>query len=220
MDTRMKTYSELPVNQRIAAYSFAKGMGYRGKQITVGLRFDVEVTGNGILVKSAEPIYPNSIPAPKPPAPKPSIKRPEGVTVFHTTDDSGRSNSKRPKQSNDCSVRAMAAAFDLDYDYTYDMLAAAGRKCAQGFGIMKWITKNSVDGVLLDRRVEYMHFPAVKGETRMNVEKFVREHQTGSYIIRVSKHVACVKDGRILDWMTVEDEGLRCVYTAFKISKL
>lgn len=215
----MKTYTELPVNFRIEAYRYAKDRGYRGKQITEGLRFDIVKVGANICVKGIETIDPSLIVAFAPvQKPRPEMNRPEGVTVFHTETDSGRKNSKRPKQTNDCTVRAMAAAFDLDYDYTYDMLAQAGRKCSRGFFLGAWLMKNASNGMLLDRKVEKLSFPAVKGESRMNVEKFVKEFATGTYIIRVAKHVACVKDGKILDWMTVEGSGDRCVYLAYKIT--
>lgn len=41
--------------------------------------------------------------------------------------DAGRSASRRPRQKNDCTVRALALARGLTYDEAYDTLKAAGR---------------------------------------------------------------------------------------------
>lgn len=46
--------------------------------------------------------------------------------------DAGRSQSKRPRQSNDCTVRALALALDCPYDQAYDTLKTAGRIASRG----------------------------------------------------------------------------------------
>lgn len=242
----MKVYSELPINFRIEAYRYAKEQGYKGKQITQGLKFDVVKVGPNICVKSIEPLPELVEFAPKKPvSAKPPMKRPDGVTVNHDPENlisiayvrgtpveggtkyntdgwykGGRLTSKRPKQNNDCTVRAFACAFDLDYDYVYDMFAAAGRKCSNGFHLGPWMERNAVDGYILDRRIAKISFPAERGVPRMNLETFVKRFDLGTYIVRVAKHVACIRDGVILDWMTVGGHGYKCVYLAYKITKI
>lgn len=125
------------------------------------------------------------------------------------TSDAGRSQSKRPKQSNDCTVRAVAIALELPYDEAYDLLALAGRKCTSRFDIVKWLKEQPW--------AEKLAFPAVKGERRMNPAKFCATYTTGRYICRVAKHVFAVVDGVVYD--TTENRPDRCIYTAWQVVK-
>ncbi len=122
--------------------------------------------------------------------------------------DAGRSQSKRPKQSNDCAVRALALARNLPYDEAYDLLAEAGRKCSRGFHLQKWLPEQPW--------VKKLSFQAVKGQRRMNPARFCAEFKTGTFICRVAKHVFVVKDGVVFD--TYEERPDRCIYTAFEIT--
>lgn len=123
-------------------------------------------------------------------------------------DDSGRSKSTRPKQKNDCTVRAIALVRGMGYDEAYDLMAEEGRKCSKGFDIVKWLKKQSW--------AKKMAFPAVKGERRMNPAKFCETYKEGKYICRVSKHVFAVIDGVVHD--TFESRPDRCIYTAWKVA--
>ena len=126
--------------------------------------------------------------------------------------DGGRSTSKRPKQTNDCTVRAFAISFNMGYDIAYEYLAKQGRECSQGFELNKLLEKTPN---LFDKKVTKLSFPAKKGVSRMNVKDFVSQYTNGTYIIRVSKHMACVKDGVLED--TYNSYPFKCVYTAFKV---
>lgn len=122
--------------------------------------------------------------------------------------DAGRSNSKRAKQSNDCTVRALALARNMAYDDVYDMLADLGRKCGKGWNIVEYL--NQVPWA------EKIAFPAVKGQPRMNPATFCKQYSTGTYICRVSKHVFTVMDGVVYD--INENRPNRCIYTAWRIA--
>lgn len=122
--------------------------------------------------------------------------------------DAGRSKSRRSRQKNDCTVRALALARNLEYDIAYDMLAEAGRKCAKGFDIMRWL-----DGQEWATKIP---FPAKKGEPRMNPVEFAKQYPSGKYICRVAKHVYCVVDGVAMD--THRSRPNRCIYTAWRIA--
>src|SRR5882757_6395218 len=71
--------------------------------------------------------------------------------------DSGRSQSRRPKQTNDCTVRAYALAFGIPYDSAYDQLAGAGRKCAKGFNLKS----------LKNPRLQWTAYQAIKDVPRI-----------------------------------------------------
>ena len=121
--------------------------------------------------------------------------------------DAGRAQSRRPKQHNDCTVRALAAARHLTYDAAYDILAAAGRVSGQGFKFGPWINAQPW--------AKKMAFPARRGEKRMTLATFVHEHSIGCYICKLAKHVVTVRDGIVFD--DRENAPDRCVYTAWKV---
>lgn len=121
--------------------------------------------------------------------------------------DAGRSGSKRPKQSNDCSVRALALARKLPYDETYDLLATLGRKSWSGFALHKWLDHQPW--------ATKISFPAVKGQPRMNPARFCAQFPKGIFICRVAKHVFTVIDGIVHD--TFASRPNRCIYTAWEI---
>jgi len=122
--------------------------------------------------------------------------------------DGGRATSRRPRQSNDCTVRAFAIAEDLPYDEAYDALAHAGRKSWKGFSMSRW----------LDHQPGYVRlpFPAVKGERRMNPTTFCRQFPSGRYICKTAKHVFAVVDGVLNDDWAQEPD--RCIYTAWRVA--
>lgn len=123
--------------------------------------------------------------------------------------DAGRSLSKRPKQSNDCTVRALALARSLPYDAAYDLLAAVGRKSWRGFALDEWLKSQSW--------ATKMAFPAIKGQRRMNPATFCQQFPKGIFICRVAKHVFTVIDGVVHD--TFASRPDRCIYTAWRIER-
>lgn len=131
-----------------------------------------------------------------------------GLSYPWLASDAGRSASKRPKQKNDCTVRALAAVRSLPYDEAYDILAEAGRKCSRGFLFSKWIN----DQPWATR----IAFPAVKGQRRMNPAAFTERFRTGRYICQVAKHVFAVIEGVVYD--DFENRPDRCIYACWQIS--
>lgn len=128
--------------------------------------------------------------------------------------DGGRSNSKRPKQKNDCTVRALVIATDMKYDEVYDLLKDAGRKASKGFQLGEWLS--TVDTVsILGRKFNVMTFPAVKGQRRMNPEAFSERFPKGVFICKTAKHVFAVIDG--VQYDTFQERPDRCIYKAWKV---
>lgn len=129
--------------------------------------------------------------------------------------DAGRSTSRRPRQKNDCTVRALALATGSTYDEAYEALAAAGRKCAGRFHFGRWAKDATFNG----HRFVWRPFPAIKGELRMNPVRFAMANPKGSFILRVSKHVLAAVDGVLMDDSAEQgSSGLewRCVYGAWE----
>ena len=120
--------------------------------------------------------------------------------------DSGRAESKRPKQKNDCTVRALSNVLALDYDQAYEIVKERGRK-SHGRAFFPAPRQNDeVQG----SRFVWHSFPAVKGEPRMSLERFCEEYRVGRFIVRTAKHVFAVIDGVV--WDTEPERPDRCVY--------
>lgn len=136
--------------------------------------------------------------------------KPYGLRYPWIHTDGGRSGSRRPRQKQDCTVRAIAIALVVPYDVAYDMIKDAGRKASRRFRLSDW----------LDTRewAARIPFPAIKGERRMNPAVFVERFPTGTFICKVARHVFAVIDGVVFD--EFENRPDRCIYTAWRISRI
>jgi hypothetical protein len=119
--------------------------------------------------------------------------------------DAGRTASRRPKQKNDCTVRALVHVTGEEYDVVYDRIAEAGRKSHGRFDLKKYLAA--------DPRFKWVPFPAVAGQSRMNPPTFSRLHPKGKWIARTAKHVHAVIDGVHYDTDRLYDA--RCIYGAW-----
>ncbi|HHT9121254.1 MAG TPA: hypothetical protein ACFYEF_00180 [Candidatus Wunengus sp. YC63] len=122
--------------------------------------------------------------------------------------DSGRSNSKRSKQTNDCTVRALSNILDIDYDIAYDYLASRGRKSSTG----TFFPNKAKDDHCFNHKFVWRAFPAIRGEMRMNPAKFSEQYKTGRFIVKTAKHVIAVRDGVFFDIFASRPN--RCIYGA------
>lgn len=130
--------------------------------------------------------------------------------------DAGRGSSRRPRQSNDCTVRALALAAGAEYDIAYDTLAAAGRKCGRGFHFRAWAKAEAFGGY----RFNWLACPAIKGRLRETPVTFALAHSQGRFILRCAKHVLACVDGVVMDMSKNQGPmGLenRCVYGAWEL---
>lgn len=126
--------------------------------------------------------------------------------------DAGRAESRRPKQRNDCTVRALASVMAWPYDQAYDLVASAGRKSGKPFRL----TKTYLPQKTLPFTAICHVFHAKAGESRMTLGRFCAEHPDGRFIVKVAKHVVAVING-----IAYDDEALdenRCVYRAWEFS--
>lgn len=131
------------------------------------------------------------------------------VSVAFRQTDAGRADSRRPRQKNDCTVRALALVLGTQYDDAYDRLKDAGRGCGERFDMVRWLERQDW--------AKKICFPAVKGQPRMNPAEFCRRYPSGTFVCRVAKHVFAVIDGVVMDDSPVRAD--RCIYTAWKIDR-
>ncbi len=133
------------------------------------------------------------------------------LSFCHT--DAGRAESRRPKQRNDCTVRALASVMAWPYDQAYDLVAAAGRKSGKPF---RMAPKTYLPQKDLPFTTICHIFPAKAGESRMALGRFCAEHPDGRFIVRVAKHVVAVINGIAYDEGSLDEN--RCVYRAWEFS--
>jgi hypothetical protein len=139
---------------------------------------------------------------------------------YCNTSDAIKGYSDSPiakSEKNDCVVRAIASAFDLEYDIAHKFVADKfGRKPKQGtIGFGVGMNKISDDRTRIGRKCinpmgkkpEYSNFYSlsynvtVKGKRikrQMTVGTFISKYPTGTYIITVKGHAFTIKNGVVI----------------------
>lgn len=97
--------------------------------------------------------------------------------------------------NSDCTVRALANASGMPYQRAYDLLAAAGRRKGRGMYQRDWLPVYKQHMTLEFSRYLSSSFPTVTTLTRK-----LRE-LGGTYIVKVTQHVAVCRDGEWIDWL-------------------
>lgn len=118
------------------------------------------------------------------------------------------------KCDKDCMVRAVTNVTKEDYSKVHEIMYGHGWRANRSSSKGKWedqITKTLDD---LGVKWERISFPGVKGQKRMTAKELVKMDPKGKYIIRVSKHVAALDGGKLLDTWDCSD---KCVYFVWKI---
>ena len=131
--------------------------------------------------------------------------------VFKYTQPKGQEDIRC---SGDCMVRAVTNITKGDYSKIHKLMYGHGWRASRRNSKDKWenqITKTLDD---LGFRYERVSFPGVKGESRMTGKTLAKIDPNGRYIIRVSKHVAALDGGKLLDTWDCSD---KCVYFAWKL---
>lgn len=116
------------------------------------------------------------------------------------------------KLTGDCVKRAISKAANMDYmEVSRELNRYKKVTGAKSFN-SDYNPHKYVENVL---KGEKLSFPAVKGQKRMNGERFCEAFPKGSYILNMAGHWSCCVDGIIYDtW----DCSEKCVYTAYKIN--
>jgi hypothetical protein len=139
-------------------------------------------------------------------------------------DDGGRSNYFKGQNVGDCVVRAIAIASGKDYKEVYDELARrmkayAGKSWSRTAKRMKkegrttprnGVNKQAYEPYLKELGFEWI--PTMKIGSGMQVHVREDELPEGTLILRLSRHLTCVKDGVLYDTYDCSREGTRGVY--------
>ena len=115
------------------------------------------------------------------------------------------------KCSKDCMVRSVTLATGRTYSEVHSIMYGHGWRAKRSSSDRNWelqITSTLRDLGFTWKRVS---FPGIKGEPRRTA---LTMPSTGTWILRSAKHVACLKEGVLLDtWNSSE----KCVYFAWEI---
>ena len=109
----------------------------------------------------------------------------------------------------DCVKRAIAGAENRDMEVQRELNRLKKETHCDCFNNRKNIT-----AYMQKHGYIKLSFPAVKGEPRMNGERFCQAYPRGRYILNMAGHLTCCVDGVIYDtW----DCSQKCVYNAWKV---
>lgn len=131
--------------------------------------------------------------------------------------DGGRSRYFKASDVGDCVTRAICNATGMDYKEVYDELKALAKKERI---TKKHKHKSSVrDGVFKKTYKKYIESLGWRWHPVMTIGTGCTMHLSdedfppiGTYIVKVSRHLTCVKDGVLYDTYDCTRDGERCVY--------
>lgn len=111
----------------------------------------------------------------------------------------------------DCVKRAITTSTGMDYMEVQKELNRYKKVsgCEKFNESKNW--KGYVENVLKGKKLS---FQAVKGQPRMNGERFCEAYPKGHYILNMAGHLSCCVNGVIYDTWDCSD---KCVYNAWEI---
>jgi hypothetical protein len=118
------------------------------------------------------------------------------------------------KCDNDCMVRAVANVTGEEYTKVHKLMYKHGWRATRRNSKGDW--EKQITNTLDDLGVswERISFQAIKGEKRMTAKGLVKNDPNGKYIVRVSKHVTVLNNGKLMDTWDCSD---KCAYFAWRI---
>ncbi len=136
----------------------------------------------------------------------------------------GYSDSKIAKsEKSDCVVRAIASAYELEYDRAHKWVAITfGRQNGKGTrGFLQGMNSMSDSGKRLNRKlcrkISESHLTTNGGKSKMTVGTFVKQYDRGTYIIVVTGHAFTIKSGAVIGNREDSDKIKKIVKAAWKI---
>jgi len=146
----------------------------------------------------------------------------------------GLNSSKIAKsEKNDCFVRALAAATEVDYDTTHEVVKNVfnrkSKKGTENIDIVTQMLNAEKEGLQIgdfNFNVKVLGKAHTKNtyklygeyvDRKKTVKSFIQDHPKGNYVVTVSKHAFAVKDGKLVDNKGEEFRPTRKVDGAYKI---
>jgi hypothetical protein len=115
--------------------------------------------------------------------------------------------SKKYREHNDCTVKALATLFGCTYGVAHRALAKHGRKRGCGatwhtIGLAKRDLAERFGLTISTNGAPHMLPSSAKyfGHRVVTINQFMKEHPRGVYMLSVRGHVATLRDGVLYDW--------------------
>lgn len=130
--------------------------------------------------------------------------------------DGGRSNYFKAKNVGDCVVRAICNATGKDYKEVYDAINLLSK--SEKITKRNTSKSSSRNGVGKNTYTKYLKSIGWKWHACMSIGSGCTTHLSsdelpkGTLIVRLSKHLTCVKDGVLYDTYDCSRDESRCVY--------
>jgi hypothetical protein len=136
----------------------------------------------------------------------------------------GYSDSALAKsETNDCVVRAIASAYDIEYYKAHQWVAnkfkRQFRKGTFGFptGMNAMSDNNTRFNYKRTKTIDPKYLTTNGGKSKMTVGTFAKEYNTGTYIIRVARHAFTIKDGSVIGNPNDATQLRKIIKNAWKI---
>lgn len=100
-------------------------------------------------------------------------------------------------ERNDCSVRALSIALNVDYETIHKLCAKNGREPKKGFDTHRAF------GMSFGRRKKTVIFKGIKisyrkvGKHQPTIPTFLKKHPTGRFVCVKSRHAFAIIDGKV-----------------------
>lgn len=132
-----------------------------------------------------------------------------------TYDDGGRASAGYKGEADDCVVRSIAIATGKPYQDVYDQMNAMAKRERPRKGQKRSSSRTGVKTPTVRRYMEsigWVWTPTMQIGSGCRVHLRIGELPSGRLVVRVSKHMAAVIDGKIHDTGDPSRDGTRCVY--------
>lgn len=128
-------------------------------------------------------------------------------------------SEKDLKCKGDCMIRSITLATNSEYSEVYKILFKYGWRTTRKSSKESTHWELQVLKTLeeLGYKATRMSFPAKKGESRMSGITMAQNFSDGIYLLRMARHLSCLKNGYIYDKF---DCTYKCVYFAWKLEKI
>lgn len=117
--------------------------------------------------------------------------------------------SEKLHENRDCTVKAVTIVTGLDYGTVHRAFANAGRKARKG--CHRDVTERAVGLLGFEmNNVEY------RAKTAITIERDPAL-RTGSYLVGMTRHLAAMIDGKLVDWSIGRRKKINGVFQLIKI---
>lgn len=128
----------------------------------------------------------------------------------------GREKYYRVIKVGDCVTRAIANGTGMDYKEVYDLINSYSKQ--EHITKKKKHKSSARDGVYTETARKVLEDLGWKWVPTMFIGRGCQVHlkedelPNGTLIVKLSKHLTCVKDGKLYDTYNCTRDGTRCVY--------